>query len=1470
MPLTASAEEPGPIYRTEKGATRSTQVHVEFNPFSVECRIVDHREKELVKIVTAVTPAADTTTPAPTPTISPPRIIVHIHEPKFQIVHTGSTVRYHCSGRSLDNGVLQIRWEKEGGQLPVGRSVDDARGLLVIRDLKVSDSGIYVCQVSDGVNIGVKKITLTVGGINPVPPRVLITPPYLKVNESQPVEFHCEASGNPPPQIEWFRVLRPMNPEAMIYNGVLRIPSVSKNDAAEYKCVATNNVGVDEKTAILYVTETSDRTPIGIPPSVSPAEWTGTIGDTVRISCTPSQRGNVTWTRSGNLPLPYGASQRDGVLTIVNASPNDSGIYVCTATNYAGTQISSTAKINIMLRRASVKVKPERQVVSQGSLAEVRCITNGEPNSKIEWSKHTGTMSSNVRQTEDTLRIINAQVSDRGVYICRVSGPSGSYEATAIIQVEPREAPVLELYPRDIQSVILGGSADLQCRAIAGIPIPELHWSRQDGQPFTSNIEQLPGGLLRLSNITVHDGGAYVCSASNEVGSTSAVAHIEVQSLPVITISPKNGILQVKPGDRVRLMCSASGHPQPNVAWSKHVNGLQVYDSWNFRAAATPLSAVYEIFSVSPDDEGSYTCQATNAVGIAEERIQIRIEDDPYSNCVGEGCHSGGVDVGGRSRYPGSDDSHRGQNGGVLIPEDFLRIPNGGKVEMRCQVFGPDGNDIYLDWKRSDHRLLPQGSTVHNGVLSIPTVDKTAAGEYICLGLDPAGNVLFRAKSHLEIISPPRILLNPTRQTVGPGENPSITCTATGDEPLRIEWAAIGRSLPYSVSHDQGVLQFHGITYSDAGKYVCKATNEAGTAEAVAEVLVNEHSYDDSSIRALQKDVLTYAGASVQLQCEIRERAQIHWSRDGQPLPPNARIGENYLELADVKPEDSGRYICQVHTAHGVSSDYINVNVSLHRSQCKHGEYTCGSYVCVQLDNFCNGYIQCQDGSIEHACQYRQHLHRQRATTVPVVSVEVSPDPVNIGHTIDIRCACSGVRSPRYHWSRPNHARLPLNAQEYGNILRISNVTLSDSGIYRCTADTPEGSFQEDFNLVVHGGHNDAPAIETKYAPYGSSLEMDCQINLDPPIKFHWNKLGGFLPRGTQTFKSKLKLTSVKAEDAGTYICMASNGQDNIEVPTVLVVTGVVPNFSQAPESYIALPPLPDSYLKFNIEVSFKPESPDGVILYNDESSRGTGDFITLSLVQGYPQFKFDLGSGPAVIRADRPVLLSEWHTIKIQRNRKEGTMLVDGEGPYKGVAAGRKQGLDLKEPLYVGGLPNYNSTNKYAEVNTGFVGCISRLVIGERQMDLIGDQTDSVGITNCETCAENPCNNRGVCQEAATKTGYTCLCRAGYSGKHCDFIGQSCYPGACGEGTCVDNETGFDCYCPHGRTGPRCEHSMKIYDPAFHDTKAFIAHDTPKALRRERKSSSTTHSRSRLRDAQVRKPRSRPHHNNNLHHTKH
>lgn len=80
-------------------------------------------------------------------------------------------------------------------------------------------------------------------------------------------------------------------------------------------------------------------------------------------------------------------------------------------------------------------------------------------------------------------------------------------------------------------------------------------------------------------------------------------------------------------------------------------------------------------------------------------------------------------------------------------------------------------------------------------------------------------------------------------------------------------------------------------------------------------------------IRATQRDVTTYPGNSVRLRCEIKEHARIEWSREDRPLPLNSRIGGDYIELMQVRPEDSGRYICQIRNSHGVSSDYINLNV---------------------------------------------------------------------------------------------------------------------------------------------------------------------------------------------------------------------------------------------------------------------------------------------------------------------------------------------------------------------------------------------------------------------------------------------------------------------------------------------------------------------------------------------------------------
>ena len=122
--------------------------------------------------------------------------------------------------------------------------------------------------------------------------------------------------------------------------------------------------------------------------------------------------------------------------------------------------------------------------------------------------------------------------------------------------------------------------------------------------------------------------------------------------------------------------------------------------------------------------------------------------------------------------------------------------------------------------------------------------------------------------------------------------------------------------------------------------------------------------------------------------------------------------------------------------------------------------------------------------------------------------------------------------------------------------------------------------------------------------------------------------------------------------------------------------------------------------------------------------------------------------------------------------------------------------------------------------------------MLGSRGQDISTTAEKSVGITGCETCAENPCDNGGICQESHSRTGYVCLCSPGFSGEKCSKVGDACYPGVCGMGKCKDTPSGIECSCPIGRTGERCRLEKKVKKPAF-TGESYLAYSRPKHLLR-------------------------------------
>lgn len=73
-----------------------------------------------------------------------------------------------------------------------------------------------------------------------------------------------------------------------------------------------------------------------------------------------------------------------------------------------------------------------------------------------------------------------------------------------------------------------------------------------------------------------------------------------------------------------------------------------------------------------------------------------------------------------------------------------------------------------------------------------------------------------------------------------------------------------------------------------------------------------------------------------------------------------------------------------------------------------------------------------------------------------------------------------------------------------------------------------------------------------------------------------------------------------------------------------------MPQFSG--DSYIEASKLENVGRAFSLEIWFLPSSNNGVLVYNGQLTTGKGDFISLNLMNGHVQFRFDLGSGIANI----------------------------------------------------------------------------------------------------------------------------------------------------------------------------------------------------------------------------------------------
>ncbi|GFR62611.1 agrin [Elysia marginata] len=154
--------------------------------------------------------------------------------------------------------------------------------------------------------------------------------------------------------------------------------------------------------------------------------------------------------------------------------------------------------------------------------------------------------------------------------------------------------------------------------------------------------------------------------------------------------------------------------------------------------------------------------------------------------------------------------------------------------------------------------------------------------------------------------------------------------------------------------------------------------------------------------------------------------------------------------------------------------------------------------------------------------------------------------------------------------------------------------------------------------------------------------------------------------------------------------------------------------------------------------IRFRANQPDGILLVQSGGNTVASDYLLLALDAGHVIFSYNLGQqGPGnlhVIRSEVYVADGQWHTVRVLRNKREGTIQVDEEEPRASLSGLGTQQLDTDGYLWLGGMRNLPAG---LPVTVGLQGCVSEVRINGQSLHLVTDKmpdamTESTAFTFC------------------------------------------------------------------------------------------------------------------------------------------
>ncbi|KAJ7399952.1 hypothetical protein BTVI_109795 [Pitangus sulphuratus] len=353
-------------------------------------------------------------------TASPP---VFIKKPVDQIGVSGGVASFVC--QATGDPKPRVTWNKKGKKVNSQRfetiEFDESAGaVLRIQPLRTPrDENIYECVAQNPhgeVTVHAKLTVLREDQLPPGFPNIDMGPQLKVVERTRTATMLCAASGNPDPEITWFKDFLPVDPsasngrikqlrsEGTPIRGGLQIESSEETDQGKYECVASNSAGVRYSSpANLYVR------------ALPKAPGTPVVTETTATSIT------ITWDSGNPDPvsyyvIEYKSKSQDGPYqikeditttrySIGGLSPNSEYEIWVSAVNSigqgppsesvvtrTGEQAPASAPRNVqgrMLSSTTMIIQWEEPVEPNGQIRGYRVYYTMEPDQPVSnWQKH--------------------------------------------------------------------------------------------------------------------------------------------------------------------------------------------------------------------------------------------------------------------------------------------------------------------------------------------------------------------------------------------------------------------------------------------------------------------------------------------------------------------------------------------------------------------------------------------------------------------------------------------------------------------------------------------------------------------------------------------------------------------------------------------------------------------------------------------------------------------------------------------------------------------------------------------------------------------------------------------------------------------------------------------------------------------------------------------------------------------------